>query len=1056
MDITASDRAEWDRHRRRWHDADAITIDSSFGVPRPQDLCAQRERELAQVFIQFLASPDYNLSPALSFKHCPPVKYNPSLSQLRSGELMFHQLNNALAFMRFFDHPNNMSASDIDTAQRIWTTMSRRRDGYVHWEEFLSTLLHLFDSSTDAEVPASSSTKNTSVRRKLAHLQRGHQQCDESAGRRRPTLSPRRRPPAPIMDGGYSDGPTSPSPTRTRRRLHLPAGKAEICRSHTPPVTRGRDGEWADAVQRPATPANGRPNVLYVDKDGPRLAAAAAATKSESSSSSPHSERWERRHRSGASRTPARRATAAGGGPGTARVLYVERDGAMLSSKRADPTAPLGWQMHGPANAPPPEVRERRRPAAVRRQSPESPPTPPPRSRRPHSPHSTHSAEQQQQLQLPEHHLPQQQQLQLPEHHLPQRQQLSEHHLPQQQQLPEHHLPQQQQQLPQQTELLQQQQRSPSSARRRRRSASPHAQGSREQQYVDGSGQQHADGSGLQYLDVTALPVTAPPQPEHWPQSHQERHWQPPRGEQPEADWPHGGGVPPEQSASQPGSCHVSTAACSGPTAAKGPASPPAKALPAAPDAAFRSGQPPASPRVKLSPHKAGRYAGQPYTERPHTEQPHSESAVPSRPPPLSVPAQPSRDPSPPPPPPPQFPPPPSLPATRPPTEPPPTEPPPTEPPPTEPPPAASHIATEPTASAIHSCAAPEWAAAPAPHNGVPGTVPPRLSSAGSRRPSSLAAPPPAPLHWASDGRSASGASASAPRSPNRSAPAARPAAAQREYAPRAGADAAESLPPAESTPFNYPRPAALDPAMSMASPVRPVTLRVKSPLRVVRPANGTVPGSPTTTQHKSPLRVHATPSAREFSDDRSVTASARGGPPAARRPPSLAARREERRSQRDTPDAAALDQKWQSLHTAARELDSRQSPRAGLALQGPTFSEIGERQSAAALMQRQALASSPAARRGRATVSPGRTPAQPQSLVIERAAGERLGMSFEDHTVLSAVRPGLAAARCGAAAFIGRRVSCINNEHVSTLDDVRIACRGHTAITLAFVPLTE
>ncbi|KAJ9447789.1 hypothetical protein DIPPA_54327, partial [Diplonema papillatum] len=164
-EVIEAERLSDASHRKTAADACSVAM---VDVP-PDPVAEQRKLELAQVFMQFLTSPDFNLSPAESFSDCPPVSYRPTQQELVTGRLMYHQLINGLGFMRFFEDAQHLCPADVDTAQRVWNAMSVKKDGYVYWNEFCSVLLCLFAPYPDDERTPSVASKNEGVRIKLRH-----------------------------------------------------------------------------------------------------------------------------------------------------------------------------------------------------------------------------------------------------------------------------------------------------------------------------------------------------------------------------------------------------------------------------------------------------------------------------------------------------------------------------------------------------------------------------------------------------------------------------------------------------------------------------------------------------------------------------------------------------------------------------------------------------------------------------------------------------------------------------------------------------------------------
>eukprot|EP00756_Hemistasia_phaeocysticola_P011668 Hpha_TRINITY_DN15136_c2_g7::TRINITY_DN15136_c2_g7_i1::g.128973::m.128973 len=82
-----------------------------------------------------------------------------------------------------------------------------------------------------------------------------------------------------------------------------------------------------------------------------------------------------------------------------------------------------------------------------------------------------------------------------------------------------------------------------------------------------------------------------------------------------------------------------------------------------------------------------------------------------------------------------------------------------------------------------------------------------------------------------------------------------------------------------------------------------------------------------------------------------------------------------------------------------------------------------------------------------------------PNVCIVRKDANEAMGVSWEEHTLVSAVIDGSAAARCGLRSFIGRRVTHINNAPVRYLSDIRKAAAGTQELVLRFsaeeVPVT-
>eukprot|EP01063_Lacrimia_lanifica_P017915 TRINITY_DN2489_c0_g1_i1.p1 TRINITY_DN2489_c0_g1~~TRINITY_DN2489_c0_g1_i1.p1 ORF type:complete len:1423 (+),score=258.10 TRINITY_DN2489_c0_g1_i1:100-4368(+) len=143
--------------------------------PQVLDLDRQRRKELAQVFVQFAASPDCHMAPAESYRRAKPVRRAPTAEELTRTRLLYHSVINALGFMRFFENAAAMTPADVDTAQRVWGAMSVQKDGCVYWEDFCEVLLALFRPLA-AEHAAGVRTKNEGVRRKLVqHLTARHQ-----------------------------------------------------------------------------------------------------------------------------------------------------------------------------------------------------------------------------------------------------------------------------------------------------------------------------------------------------------------------------------------------------------------------------------------------------------------------------------------------------------------------------------------------------------------------------------------------------------------------------------------------------------------------------------------------------------------------------------------------------------------------------------------------------------------------------------------------------------------------------------------------------------------
>ena len=199
---TVEDRTAWKELREEWRETDShrggrkptVVVDSGenrIAVEREVNDNGRRRNDLMKIFIQFIASPDYNLSPGNSFKHCPAVTYTPPMEQLQVSRIMYHQLINALAYMRFFENSSNLTSSDVDTAQRIWNAMSVRKDGYVYWDRFSDVLLALFAPLGQHE--SKPPTKNEGVKLKLM---RYYQSIDYQTDTSEKVPSPTRSSPA--------------------------------------------------------------------------------------------------------------------------------------------------------------------------------------------------------------------------------------------------------------------------------------------------------------------------------------------------------------------------------------------------------------------------------------------------------------------------------------------------------------------------------------------------------------------------------------------------------------------------------------------------------------------------------------------------------------------------------------------------------------------------------------------------------------------------------------------------------------------------------------------